>query len=202
MKKRTGILLEALCLCAVIAGVSVYAAVRARNAGKTADNVLAKYRDCEVTAEAVEHHKRVKALIDGESGRGTVTDLEIINDILKNEMLYDEALSRGYSATEAEAEALVQNARSAYALPEGKAFVDDYCRMMDITVDAYFEQYRQQLHRQIVRQKLKNEIIRQYCQENDLEYQEGIATEEMLAAVDAYIEELFRQHQKEIRYYL
>lgn len=164
--------------------------------------IVAKYNGTAITADTVEYQKNMNILRDNESTDQNDTDLEIINNIIKSMILLEEAERRGLTATEAEVEALLQNARDAYATPEGKEILDSFCDGAGITIDEYFTIYRDQLPKTIARQKLRDEIGRQYCQEHGLEFTKVNPPAEMVAAQEAFIENLFEQNKDKIEYFL
>ena len=130
------------------------------------------------------------------------TDLDIVNGIAKNLILYEEAVRLGFSATEAEVEALIENAKLAYTIPEGKKIADDFCKGAGITFEEYLDIYRKQLPQSIARQKLIDAVGKKYCEANGLEFTKVNPPKEMLDAQEAYKCELFDKHRDKIEYFI
>lgn len=222
MKKRKHLTFAILCVCAlaVVAG-TVYAFAseevsaffsaglffKSAKEEDTADvtdssKILAKYNGTPITASTVEYQRNMNVLRSEEAAQNNTTDLDIINNIIKNMILLEEAERQGLAATDEEVEALVESAVYGYSIPEGKKIIDDFCSGAGITFDEYLEIYREQLPRTIARQKLKDAVGKRYCEEHGLEFTKVNPPKEMVAAQEAYIEELFEKNKDKIEYFL
>ena len=220
MHKRTLItcICLSLCLLFVFAGVA-YAATgesifyiagehyRSAHENEGIDNanssqVIASYNGHNITAAMVEYNRNMNILRDEETADKYDSDIEIANQIITNIIITEEAERLGLSATQAEIELMVKNAIRAYSLPEGKAILDAYCEGAGITFEKYIELLTAQAPDVIARQKLKNEVGKQYCEENGLEYTNVNPPEEMLLAQEKYIADLIEQHKSDITYFL
>ncbi len=165
------------------------------------DTIAAEYNGHTITITAIEYQKKMNILRDPDTASSYDDDVEIINHIVENIILLEEAERLGCLATEAEIQEMIDNAKLAYSLPEGKEMMDAYCEGAGITVDEYYEILRMQASDVISRQKLKNEIGKRYCEENGIEFTNVNPPEEMVKAQESYIRDLFEQHKGEITYY-
>lgn len=164
--------------------------------------ILAVYRDHKITKEVVDYQRDMYVLVNKDTTAADSTDKEIVDRLIKGILWGEEATRLGFSVTQDEIEAMVESAERAYSIPEGKEMLDEYLAGAGITLNEYLEILREQAPRTIARQKMKNEISRQYCEENGLTYTATNTTPEMLEAQDAYIEALFQQRKDEIIYYI
>lgn len=165
-------------------------------------SIVASYNGHDITIEVVEHHRKMNVYRSEEAAKEYDTDIQIVNRIIESILLLEEAERLGLSATDAEIEEMVANTTGVYAMPEGKERIDAYCEGAGITVDKYFELLREQVPRVIARQKLKDAVGKQYCEENGLTFTKVNPPKEMIQAQDAYIQELFEKHKKDIVYYI
>ncbi len=164
--------------------------------------IVAEYNGHKITAETVAYQKNMNILRDTATAAKYSSDMDVIQQIVKSMILLEEAEKLGLAATEAEINEMVENAKLAYSLPEGKELLDAYCAGAGITIDEYFDLIRAQAPDVIARQKLKNEAGRQYCESHGLTYSNVNPPEGMLEAQEAYMENLFHQHEAEIQYYI
>lgn len=218
MKKKVIVICAVLCVLALGAG-AVYAMANAQadnmfRAGQLLQSrqegqdpnrggqVAATYREHVITVETVAYQKGMNLLRSAEAAAGYQTDRDVIDRIVESIILREEAERLGLSATEEEIEEMVEDARKAYALPDGKELLDAYCEGAGITIEDYYDLLREQAPGVIAQQKLKNEIGKQYCQEHQLEYNHGNAPEGMLEAEEDYINRLLEEHKDEIEYFI
>ena len=160
--------------------------------------IAAVYDGQVITMEAVAHNRQLTVLMGGADR----TDYEVVNDIITSLILLEEAERLGLSATQAEIDALVDQTVAAYTLPDGKKIVDAYLAEYALTFDAYLDQIRSQAPRTIAIQKVKDQIAREYCEANHLEFNKGNLPAGASAAIDARIAELFEQNKDKIVYSL
>lgn len=219
MKKTKIIVVTVLCAALLIVGAVAFAgeelseAYQAgqifRDANDTGgagllDNsggIVAEYNGHKITAGMVDYYKKMNLIRNEEDAQNYQTDRQVIEKIVESIVLLEEAERRGFGATEQEIEDLANATREAYALPEGKEYLDEYCAGAGITVEEYFAYVRDQAPRMLARQKLKNAIGQEYCAEHGLEYTKVNPPAEMTEAVENFIEELLEQHKDEIIYH-
>lgn len=166
------------------------------------NEVVAKYNGMPITVTAVEYNKSMNILRDEESAAERDTDIEVINKIIESMILQEEAERLGLSATDAEIEGMVSSAVEAYSLPQGKEMIDPFLEGAGITFDEYIVLLREQAPRVIARQKLIDEIGKQYCKQNGLEFTKINPPAELIAAQKAFIEQLFEQNKNKIEYFI
>lgn len=164
--------------------------------------ILAQYDGIPITAIWVEYNKNMNIMFDEETAAQRDTDYEVINKIVESMILQEEAQRLGLSATESEIEAMVDSAIRAYSLPQGKEMIDPYLEGADITFDEYLDMLREQAPRVIARQKLLDQIGRQYCEEHGMVFTKLNPPAEMIAAQDAYVADLFAQNKHKIVYFI
>ena len=165
------------------------------------ENLAAEYHESKITKAELEFRKRIQGLLDGESSE-KLSDHQVIDVIVKGIMQVEEAERLGISATQAEIDSMMQEQKRNYEIPEVKEYLDDHCKGAEITIEEYFSYLEQHAPIYISRQKLQNKIGEQFCAENGLEFTNINPPQEMLDAIDAYIEELFEAHKGEIVYYI
>lgn len=164
--------------------------------------IIASYNGHNITADIIEYQRKMNVIRSTETAKEYNTDIDVANRIIENIIIEEEAEKMGLTATDTEIEEMVANAIRAYSIPEGKAAMDAYCEGAGITLDKYLELLREQAPRVIARQKLKDAVGKQYCEENGLTFTKVNPPKEMLQAQDAYIEELFEKHKADIAYYI
>ena len=132
------------------------------------DGVVAIYDGEEISQAAIEYQRNMNIMRDAETASTYQTNQDIINNIVKNMMLLEEAERQGLTATQEEIDEMMDNAYMAYEIPEGKAMIDAYCDGAGLTTDEYFSLLREQIPDAIARQKLKDAIGMDYCEENGI----------------------------------
>lgn len=211
MKKKYGFLAIAICVCLFMIFLVGVGAFEHFSEAKEQDNadvaefdesrLLAEFHGEKVYQADVEYYQNMNQLFSAGAG-DTKTTQEILTEILQNMVLFDEAQRLGYAATQEEIDAMVENVKRFYSIPEGKEMIERYCEAANITVDAYFEYLEAQAPRVIARQKLLNAVGKEFCEEHGLTFTKVNPPEEMVAAREAYIAELFAQAKDEIIYYI
>lgn len=222
MKKSIIIICGVLCVCALM--VCVYATTTLTDENQNtyfiagqfykqahknteenntnSETVLAKYNGTSITSGMVEYHRNMNILRSEATASKNNTNENIINSIIQSLIILEEAEHLGLSATDEEVVALVENAIQAYSIPEGKKMMDDFCSGAGMTFEEYLEIYREQLPRSIARQKLLDAVGKQFCEENGLVFTKVNPPAEMVAAQEAYIEELFKKNSYKIEYFI
>lgn len=166
------------------------------------DPVLAVYKDQTVLRSVVDYQKQTQAALAGVDP-ATLSDREVVDDLLKNALLLEEAEARGLTPTQEEIEQYLQETvYTAYELPEGKAQIDTYCASAGISLEEYVADLREQAPRFLARAKLKEAVMEEYCQAHGLPYDPMTPPQAAQAAVEAYQDQLLADHQGEITYYL
>lgn len=161
------------------------------------DPVLAKYKDTEITRSLVDHWKEVKRQLGG----GAVSDKDMVDEILVNTIMLDEAESRGLSVSQEEIDAMLQSQHDNYdTFEEIRTIIDDYCKEQDMTTEQYFAALEEQIPRSILRQKLRDALGQEYCAEHGLEFTKVNPPQEMTDYVDAYLDGLLDTYSAYITY--
>lgn len=120
------------------------------------DVVMAVYKEKTVMKSVVEYQRKAQEALAGKPEGTGSSDREIVDDILKNVILQEEAEQRGLMPTEEEVEQYLQETvYAAYAMPEGKEGIDAYCASAGITYEEYVENLRDQAPRVLAKGKLK-----------------------------------------------
>lgn len=220
MKKKHVIPLLVLCVCLFgtfllevrgSEGVPIYKrmgeyfreATERKHMGPAASNEplpLAEYCGEKIYQTDVEYCNKMNHLLDT-GAADPQTMQETLTEILQNMVLLHEAERLGYTATQAEIDAMVENVKRTYSIPEGKEMIEQYCAGANISVDEYFAYLEEQAPRVIARQKLLNAIGQEFCEENGLEFTKSNPPEELIEAREAYIAELFAKEEENIIYY-
>lgn len=162
---------------------------------------LADYHGQVVYQTDVNYYKKINGFFSSDMTKVPLTEEETLDKILENMVLYDEAERLGLTATQSEIDEMVNNARLAYTLPEGKEILDQYCEGAQITIDEYFELLENQAPRTIARQKLIDFVGQKFCEENGLTFTKVNPSKELVEAKEAYINDLFNQAKEDIKYY-
>ena len=97
--------------------------------------MLAVYKDQTVLRSVVDYQKQTQAALAGVDP-ATLSDREVVDDLLKNALLLEEAEARGLTPTQEEIEQYLQETvYTAYELPEGKEQIDNYCASAEISFE-------------------------------------------------------------------
>ena len=172
-----------------------------KNVMENGDNsVVAAYKDNEITAAAVEYSRELLQFQQIQ-GKNDLSDREIIDNFALNMMMLEDAERRGITAEESEIEQMIASANETYNLPEGKEFFDEYCESAGITFEEYLEGLRELAPSLIIRQKLRDAIGREYCDQNGIEFTKINPPSEIGEAVDEYLDNLFEENKQYIKYY-
>lgn len=135
----------------------------AANEELDADPVVARYRDTEIRQSLVDYEKKNQSAL---SGGKEVHDRDAVDQLLLNRIMLDEAERLGLSVTQEEVDAEFAAQKKNYEeFPEVRTYIDEYCKSAGITLDGYYAAIQDQLPRVILRQKLRNELGREYCAE-------------------------------------
>ena len=119
-----------------------------------------------------------------------------------NVIMLDEAEQRGLSVTQEEVDAELAGQRKNYEeYEEVRSYIDDYCTKMGITTEQYFDTVAEQLPRRMLRQRLRDTLGQEYCQQHGLEFTKVNPPEQMTGYVEQYLDGLLQAHRSEIKYY-
>ena len=164
--------------------------------------VVAKYDGQEIFANVVEYQRKLNEFSDEETAQKYDTDIKIVNAIIEQMMLVEEAKRLGYTVTQEDIEAMVDSAKRAYSFPDGKEKVDEYCAGAGITLDEYYDLLRKDYPDTIMKNRLLNSVMKEYCEKNGIEYTQFNLPEEVLAAKQEFIDDLFQRNQHKIEYFI
>lgn len=196
MKKRgKPILLIALVLVVSVLGAAGCRAGTEGQAAPEGDPVAATYKGEPIRKSVVAEQKKAA----GED----VSDREIIDRIITNLIMLEEAEKRGLTATEEEIETfLAETVYAAYEMPEGKESIDSYCASTGLTYEEYVQSVREQAPKMIAKAKWEEAIAREYCDANGIEFDSLNPSQEVKDAVNDYQAELLEAHRRDIVYYV
>ena len=170
----------------------------AANEEPDADPVVARYRDTEIRQSLVDYEKKNQSAL---SGGKEVRERDAVDQLLVNLIMLDEAERLGLSVTQEEVDAEFAAQKKNYEeFPEVRAYIDEYCKSVGITLDGYYAAIQDQLPRVILRQKLRNELGREYCAEHGLEFTKVNPPEAMQHYVENYLEGLLDTYCADITY--
>lgn len=218
--KKTTVLIISVCVCLVVAiigitviatGNSPFAKAGSLRKKLTADissgdtEIAAIYKDHTINCSQVEYYKgmaEIGLLNNGKASGKQPSDREIIDSIIEGIVLLEEAERRGIEVTDSDVDAMVSNTRMAYNMPEGKAMIDAYCEGAGISVDEYFDIITEQMPRTIARQRVRDDIGREYCEQAGIEFTKKNPPAGMEQAVSDYIDDLMENARKDTEYYV
>ena len=190
-KKQTGVRLLAALLLAVLP-VFLFAGCGSK------DPVLATYKDTEITRSLVDYQKQTMQQLNGGA---EVSDKEAVDELLINNIMLDEAETRGLSVSQEEIDAMLQSQHDNYEnYEEIRAIIDDYCKEQNLTTEQYFAVLEEQVPRSILRQKLRDALGQEYCAEHGLEFTKVNPPQEMTDYVNAYLDGLLDSYSAYIKY--
>ena len=164
-------------------------------------DVAAEYKEYKIYRASVDYVRKMNAAA-GAKENSNLSDKDIVNGIIENIIIMEEAQRLGLAATDEEVEAMINSVKSSYDIPDGKEMIDSYCAGAGITVEQYFDIVSEQIPRTIARQKLKDDLGQKYCIEHGIEFTKINPSEKMLKAVDDDIREIFEKNSKYIVYYV
>ena len=148
------------------------------------DPIVASYKDTQIHESLVAYEKQNQINVTGDK---TVSDADALDQILLNLIMLDEAEQRGLSVTQEEVDAELAGQRN--------------CTKMGITTEQYFDTVAEQLPRVMLRQRLRDTLGQEYCQQHGLEFTKVNPPEQMTEYVEQYLDGLLQAHRSEIKYY-
>ena len=219
MKRKTILLLGvafSLILCAIVVSASsedslfyatgktlkdYYNNIASMSDNEGESNIAAIYHNKTISWAVIEQNRNARMLFT-EEGTEQWTDREVINAIVEGMIMVEEAERIGVAATQEEIDSMVEGTKLNYEIPEVKELLDDYCAGAEISIEYYFELLEQHAPAIISKQKLRNEIGRRYCEEHGLEFTNVNPPQEMMDAIDIYIDDLYETYKGDIIYYI
>lgn len=210
MRKKLILLLAAVALLFIGLGIYVSASrsrtpmqmigdAYATASSKTNDPVVATFKDKQITQSVVDYEKKNMAVMNGNTA---VSDKQALNNLLRNIAMVDEAERLGLSVTQEEVDYEVYGQRKLYEDDEVvRKMVDDYCENAWITIEQHYAIIEEQMPRVILRQKLRDTLGQEYCEQHGLEFSKVNPPQEMLDYVDNYLNGLLDTYRADITYY-
>lgn len=167
------------------------------------DVVAAVYNGEEIMMSSVEYQRNTGATMAGTTAGDQPSNREIIDNIVKNMVMTEEAERRGLTATQEEIdEFLNSTVYASYKIPEGKQDIDEYCASAGLTFEEYVETVREQAPRIIEKAKLERAIAQEYCQKHNIELDELNPPQEVRDAIEDFCTDLLEAHRDDITYYV
>lgn len=182
-----------LCLLPCLTGCSASARP------DTADPVVAAYNGSQIKQSVVDYEKQNMALL---AGGEAVSDEQALKQLLRNLIMLDEAERLGISVTQEEVDdAFTTQLKNYQQYEDAQAIVDDFCADAGITTEAYFSMVEEQLPRVILRQKLRDALGQEYCDQHGLSFTKVNPPQEMQEYVENYLNSLLETYSADITYY-
>lgn len=164
------------------------------------DAVAATYRGEPIMQSVVENQKETAELRNNTAAEA-VSEREIIDRIIANMIVLEEAEKRGLTATEEEVETfLADTVYASYEMPEGKEIIDSYCASAGLTYEEYVQSVREQAPTIIAKAKWEEAIAREYCDANGIEFDSMNPGQEVIDAINDRKAELLEAHRGDIVY--
>lgn len=174
-------------------------AFKVQNDPELQKQTAATYKDYTVTMADIAYNQKMD-----ENSYTVESDFDIAKRLITNDILRDEAESKGLTASDAEIEDSIEAERESCAVPEVKDQVDKYLAATGQTFDEYLDTLRAMFPAMLERQKLKEWFGRDWCGKNGLKYESGTSwnNSELTAAWDGYCDSLYSAHSGGITYYV
>ena len=166
------------------------------------DGVLASYHGTNITRNMVDYQRNMNILRDEETAQEYTTDRQIVDNLIKEKILLEEAQRLGLTATQEQIDKMVDDVWLSYSIPEGKEMIDAYLEGAGMAFEEYVQLIEQLAPAIIAKQNVRAWVAKQYCDENGLEYPMVNPPREMLQAQDDYVENLLREKKSEVVYYI
>lgn len=164
------------------------------------DAVAATYRGEPIMQSVVENQKETAELRNNTAAEA-VSEREIIDQIITNMIVLEEAEEWGLTATEEEVETfLADTVYASYEMPEGKEIIDSYCASAGLTYEEYVQSVREQAPKIIAKAKWEEAVAREYCDANGIEFDSMNPGQEVIDAVNDRKAELLEAHRGDIVY--
>ena len=185
-------------LAAAFFALSLLAGCAGKEAAQDGDPVVASYGETEIRRSLIDYEKQNQQAL---SGGKAVSDQEAVDQLLENLAMLDESEHLGLSVSQEEVdEAFAAQQQNYEEYEDVRTAVDAWCKQVGVAPDGYFAAIRDQLPRVILRQKLRNELGREYCAEHGLEFTKVNPPEDMQRYVENYLEGLLDTYRADITY--
>lgn len=117
--------------------------------------------------------------------------------------MLDEAEKLGLSVSQEEVDAMMEYERQSYAdVEEFREMIDEYCDKAGVTLEEYYKALEDQLPHYMLRQKLRDKLGKDYCEEHGLQFTKVNPPEKMIKYVDDYLDSLLEKYSRHIHYYI
>lgn len=164
------------------------------------DAVAATYRGEPIMQSVVENQKETAELRNNTAAEA-VSEREIIDRIIANMIVLEEAEEWGLTATEEEVETfLADTVYASYEMPEGKEIIDSYCASAGLTYEEYVQSVREQAPKIIAKAKWEEAVAREYCDANGIEFDSMNPGQEVIDAINDRKADLLEAHRGDIVY--
>ena len=164
------------------------------------DAVAATYRGEPIMQSVVENQKETAELRNNTAAEA-VSEREIIDQIITNMIVLEEAEEWGLTATEEEVETfLADTVYASYEMPEGKEIIDSYCASAGLTYEEYVQSVREQAPTIIAKAKWEEAVAREYCDANGIEFDSMNPGQEVIDAINDRKADLLEAHRGDIVY--
>ena len=161
------------------------------------ENIAATYKDQVITWNEVEYMRNIAFMFDSSY---TTTDKDIVDRLIRGKILSELAEERGVAATQEEMDELIENTRKAYAIPDGKAMLDEYCEGLGVDFEGYLEILSAQAYDTITMQKMRNRIAMDICEERGIEYSNPLP-QDVQDEMNSRLDSLVDQYRQYVKYY-
>lgn len=173
------------------------------NKNSDSGEVVATFNDISITKAEMELMRNQLSL-DTSAGIDYKQDIAVVNEIITNMILVEEAKKQGLSATDEEVNEMLANQKKYYEeYPESAKIINDYCAGAGIQVEEYWTILEKQLPSTISKFKLKDNISAQYREEHGID-KIIYSTEDLnniQAIYEKYYDELLDKYKDKIVYY-
>lgn len=114
----------------------------------------------------------------------------------------DLALERGLYPSQEEIDNLLESTRVAYSFEDGKKQMDEFFVSAGITLEEYLDILAERAPRMLAKQELRDELDREYCAANGLEFTKVNPPAGMNDYVDQRIDELLESEMNSIECFI
>lgn len=151
----------------------------------------------------VEYNRNLNFMRDEETAEDYQTDYDIVNSIVMDILLKEEAQRQGLMPTQEDVDAYMESLRSTIESSDGvRESIETYCAGAGITLEEYYTLVEELAPGMIAKQNLRDAFHRQWCEDNGVEYTKVNPPAEMVEAREAYFDELFETYRDDIVYYI
>lgn len=163
--------------------------------------VLARYDGIPVNDHRVNAYRIWNIMRGDRSVTSISTDLEIINQLIIFLILEEEAKRCGISTSTDKVSTIMLTAEDDTKIPERMAILEPYLEEAGITSEIYSNCMSGLAYDMVAAELMLRAFAREYCENKGLELT-AVDPDELAAAQEAYIKELFEQNKHKITYYI